>query len=117
MTVEKVSQGGWHQPPNKLLLKSKQNELVMNLSEVNNVSDLLAQNEKTVSWTPEEVLEAAYTLEADKALDLCKALVSTLAKWHQDEASNSEDAKRAAAWAVDEGRLHVALLALKEVSF
>ena len=89
----------------------------MNLSEVNNVSDLLAQNEKTVSWTPEEVLEAAYTLDAQNALNLCKALVSTLAKWHQDEAAKSEDVGRGTAWAVDEGRLHVALLALKEVSF
>ena len=89
----------------------------MNLSEVNNVSDLLAQNAETKSWTPEEVLEAAYQLDADQALTLCKALVSTLAKWHQDEAANSEEGKRAAAWAVDEGRLHVALLALKEVSF
>ena len=89
----------------------------MNLSQVNNVSDLLAQNEKTVSWTPEEVLEAAYTLDAENALNLCKALVSTLAKWHQDEAANTEDPRRAAAWSCDEGRLHSALLALQQVSF
>ena len=63
----------------------------MNLSEVNNVSDLLAQNAETKSWTPEEVLEAAYTLDAQNALNLCKALVSTLAKWHQEEAAKSED--------------------------
>ena len=89
----------------------------MNLSEVNNVSDLLAQNAETKTWTPEEVLEAAYQLNADEALTLCKALVSTLAKWHQDEAAKSEDVGRAAVWSCDEGRLHIALLALKEVTF
>ena len=89
----------------------------MNLSEVNNVSDLLAQNAETKSWTPEEVLEAAYTLDAQNALNLCKALVSTLAKWHQDEAAKSEEVSRGTAWAVDEGRLHCALLALQHVTF
>ena len=89
----------------------------MNLSEVNNVSDLLAQNAETKTWTPEEVLEAAYTLDAENALGLCKSLVSTLAKWHQETAAKSEDVSQAAAWACDEGRLHAALMALNEVSF
>ena len=89
----------------------------MNLSEVNTPSDLLNQNNKPTKFTPEEVLEALYTLEPSQALGVLKASVSTLARWHQTEAGGTEDASKAAAWAVDEGRLHIALLALKEVSF
>ena len=94
----------------------------MNLNELNTVQDLVAanaqpepQSEPTVP--AEAVKELLFKLDAPEALEVLKEAVAQLATWHQSTAAECEDPKRAAAWSVDEGRLHVALLALNEVAF
>ena len=64
----------------------------------------------------EAVKELLFKLQADEALDVLKEAVAQLATWHQNTAAECDDPKQAAAWSVDEGRLHVCLLALNEVT-
>ena len=93
----------------------------MNFNELNTVSDLLAANaqpSKTEPTVPASaVKELLFKLTADEALEVLKETVAQLASWHQSNAADCSCPKQAAAWAVDEGRLHVALLALNEVTF
>ncbi len=88
----------------------------MNLDSVTTPADLVSQNQQPPA-TVDSVYSQLLELYAPQALEVLKQAVSQLAQWHQSESANSEDCDRARAWAVDEGRLHVALLALNEVSF
>ena len=89
----------------------------MNLNELNTVQDLVAANAQPEPTVPAEaVKELLFKLDAPEALEVLKEAVAQLATWHQSTAAECEDPARAAAWAVDEGRLHVALLALNEVT-
>ena len=94
----------------------------MNLNEINNVQELLAANAEAAP-APEaeapmpEALAALFALQPAEALDVIKDALAQMASWHQDSAANADTVKEAHAWAVDEGRLHAALLALNEVTF
>ena len=90
----------------------------MNLNELNTVQDLITANEATPEKTPaEQAKDLVFALDAPEALELLKEAVAQLASWHQNNAAEASTPAEATAWAVDEGRLHVALLALNEVTF
>ena len=90
----------------------------MNLNEINSVNELIEANEQTEDKSPAELVkEHLFTLEAPEALSVLKEAVSQLAQWHQSKASEADTTSEASAWSVDEGRLHIALLALNEVTF
>ena len=89
----------------------------MDLNTINNVSDLINQNER---MTHEDIYQLAEdNLSYPDAVRLAGALVSQLALFHQRtrmELLEEGDGERAAMWAADEGRLHIALLAINEVT-
>lgn len=87
----------------------------MNLDNINTPSDLINQNEQE---SPEKVAyDAMFALDAPEALAITCQVLGQLASWHQERAAESKDPECAAAWAIDEGRLHVALMALTHVTF
>jgi phosphoribosylaminoimidazole carboxylase (NCAIR synthetase) len=90
----------------------------MELSNINSVNDLVAANNEPVEKSPlEAAQELVFLLPAPEALELLKETVAQLAIWHQNNAQSADTVSESAAWAVDEGRLHICLLALKEVTF
>ena len=93
----------------------------MNLNEINNVQDLLAANAEApeAPEAPEmpDALKAIFELQPPEALEVIKDAITQMASWHQEQAATADTVKEAHAWAVDEGRLHAALLALNEVEF
>ena len=90
----------------------------MNLDEITNVNDLIEANEQPEEKSPAELVkEHLFTLEAPEALSVLKEAVSQLAQWHQSKAAEADTIGEATAWACDEGRLHVCLMALNEVTF
>ena len=94
----------------------------MNLNEINNVQELLAANaEPTPAPEPltpmPAALEALFALKPEEALEVIKDAIAQMASWHQSQAADAGSVKEAHAWAVDEGRLHAALLSLNEVEF
>ena len=90
----------------------------MNFSELNTPAELVAANGVAPEPTPTEVVKSLlFELEAPEALDVLKEAVSHLALWHQSRAAEADTTSQAAVWACDEGRLHICLLALNEVTF
>ena len=90
----------------------------MELSNINSVNDLVAANNETVEKSPlEAAKELVFALQAPEAVELLKETVAQLASWHQNNAQSADTVGEAAAWSCDEGRLHICLLALNEVTF
>lgn len=95
----------------------------MDFNSVNTPSDLLELNNQPTEdqnqTNPEvqDAYDALCTLDADTVVEVLKLTVEQLAVWHQSKARDAGSPEEAKAWAVDEGRLHVALLALREVTF
>ena len=79
-------------------------------------ADLVALNNSAPA-TADSVYEHLLELDAPEALSVLTRAIAQLAQWHQNEAQTSDTPERARAWASDEGRLHIALLALNEVEF
>ena len=89
----------------------------MNLQEINTPAELVAANE-TVQHTPESLYQLAVDeLDMKQAHELATKIVDQLAQFHQHTRNQlvDENDPSAAAWAVDEGRYHCALMALNAV--
>ena len=89
----------------------------MNLSEINNVSDLVAAN-AAASHTPESLYElATEELDMQQAHELARMLINQLAVFHQGvkEEMLEDNDQKAVAWQRDESYYHCALMALDQV--
>ena len=87
----------------------------MDLSNVTNVSDLLAQNEADKTPT-ERAIEALTEVRAEDSMRIARWLVANLRDWHHSVASNLQKAGEPhAAWVFDESKLATALDLLQQV--
>ena len=88
----------------------------MNINEITSVQSLIEfNNQASDKVTVDNVFELIVELEASEALEVAARIVGQLASWHQSVAAETSAEDGCAAWAADEGRLHIALLALGEV--
>jgi len=118
VTLDELAQAPLHWGPFRAILVLYQRENTLNLNELNTPSELAAANAQPAHKVPASVVEELlFKLDGPEALEVVKAAVAQLACWHQQNATNADTAPEAHAWGVDEGRLHVALLALNEVTF
>ena len=88
----------------------------MNINEITSVQSLIEfNNQAPEKVNPDQVFELIEKLDAAEALEVASRIVAQLASWHQSVAAETSAEDGCAAWAADEGRLHIALLALGEV--
>ena len=89
----------------------------MNLQEINTPAELIEAN-STEQHTAESLYQLAVDeLDMKQAHELATMIVDQLAQFHQHTRNQLVDDNNpeAAAWAVDEGRYHSALMALNAV--
>ena len=90
----------------------------MNFSDINTPAELLAMNEQKPA-TVESILEQVNELQTyQEGVKLAYLIISKLAVYHQQSAQEfaQDEGERAILWAADEGRLHMALLALQHIT-
>ena len=86
----------------------------MDLSNVTNVSDLLATND---TQTPtERAIDALTEVRAEDSMRIARWLVANLKDWHHDIAMKlAKNGEPHAAWVFDESKLATALDLLQQV--